>query len=139
VQRLLPDGVELVDVVFMWRRSASTYLWSSVGAGVVVGVLSAAGYGSMATRLMLALAVGLAVSIVATDSRVLAHTNAEPYVFAAGRVRQIAVQLLGPLAPDDVIQVVGTNLVVTEWLVGTERFSVPRNFQASMTRLAAER
>ncbi len=139
VHRLLPAEVALIDVVFMWRRSGAMYVWASAAAAVAVGVTTVLDYGSVTTRLALAVAAALAATIVTTDSRVLAHTDSGPYAFSAGRVRQVATRLLGPLPKESPLEVVGSNLVLTDWLVGAERFSVPRNFQAAMTRLAAER
>ncbi len=139
VERLLPDGVGLIDVVFMWRRSAAVYLWASAAAVVALVVMAALQYGSTTTRLALALAVALTAAVVTTDSRLVAHTDAEPYVFQAGRVRQVARRLIGPLPADAELRVVGSNLVLTDWMVGGERFSVPKGFQSAMTRLADER
>jgi len=139
VQRLLPADVALIDVVFMWRRSAAMYLWASAAAAVAVAVAALLDYGSVTVRLALAAAAALAAAVVTTDSRVLAHTDDGPYSLVAGRVRQVATRLVGPLPDDSVLEVVGSNLVLTDWMVGAERFSVPRNFQAAMTRLAGER
>ncbi|MFK8026394.1 MAG: hypothetical protein AB8G26_20740 [Ilumatobacter sp.] len=139
VQRLLPTEVTLIDVVFMWRRSGAMYVWAAGAAALAVLVTTIFDYGSGTARLALALAAALAAAVVTTESRVLAHTDAGPYSFVAGRVRQVATRLIGPLPDDAELAVVGSNLVLTDWVVGTERFSVPRTFQAAMTRLAAER
>ena len=139
VRRLLPADVVVVDVVFMWRRSGAMYVWAAGFATLAMVAATLADYGSVATRIALAVAAALTAAIVTTDSRVLAQTDSGPFAFVAGRVRQVATQLIGPLPHDAALEVVGSNLVLTDWMVGPERFSVPRSHQAAMTRLAAER
>jgi hypothetical protein len=138
VRRLLPDDVDLVDVVFMWRRHRWMLGWAISAAAVVFGVALIAGYGSVQARIGVAVAVGLVIAVVTTDYRVLAHTTGAPHLFQASRIRQVATALVGPLEPDATIELVGSNLVLTDWVVDGERFTVPKNSQAAMTRLADE-
>ena len=136
VRRLLPDDVGLIDVVFMWRRSALVPLWAALAA---VGIFLVTGLffdGSPSARAGIALAAGVIVSVVATDNRVLAHTSNGADLFMAGRVRQVAVRSIGPLPADATIELVGSNLVLTDWMVDGERYSVPKRSQAAMTALA---
>ncbi|NND73526.1 MAG: hypothetical protein HKN44_00820 [Ilumatobacter sp.] len=138
VRRLLPDHERLVDVVFMWRHRPAMIAVAS--AGVVVAYVSAslAGIGSVGSHVGLGLAVGLVFSVLWTDYRVLALTDAPRRVlFRAGRVRQVAVEALGDVPPAAEIVAVGSNLFLTEWIVDGERYTVPKRSQAAMARLAA--
>ena len=134
VRRLLPDDVDLIDVVFMWRRSALVPLWAALAAVGLFFVTSVFAGGSASVGV--ALAGAIIVSVVSTENRVLAHTSRGADLFEAGRVRQVAVLSMGPLPADATVDLVGSNLVLTDWMVNGERYSVPKSSQAAMTALA---
>lgn len=137
VQRLLRDDERLVEVAFMWRHRPGLVASASVTAAAAYGATWALSFGSSGTRVGFALALALLVSVARTDYRVLALTTAPRFVlYRASRVRQVAVAEIEQFMPPLVIDLQGTNLVLTEWLVGGEMFTVPKSSQAAMTRLA---
>ncbi|MEL6891203.1 MAG: hypothetical protein AAFP84_06385 [Actinomycetota bacterium] len=137
VQRLLPDGVTLHDAVFMWRRAPWMVGAVVVAVAVALAATTLAGYGSAGGRIMLSLAIGMIVAVLGTENRVLASTDRGLQLFRASRIRQVAVELLQPLDPDVSIEMVSSNLVLTDWSVDGDRFTVPKRSQEAMTAMAA--
>jgi hypothetical protein len=122
----------------MWRHRPWMIAWASLAAAVPFVALSLLGFGSMSSRVGVVLAVALLTTVAATDYRVVAQTvGPRNYLFRASRIRQVAVELLGDLSPNAEMEVVSTNLVLTDWLVDGERYTVPKSSQAAMSRLAA--
>ena len=136
VQRLLPGGTQLIDVVFMWRRR-SWMLGGALAAGAVtLAGLTLLDYGSPSSRTMLALAAALIAAVLGTDNRVLASTSDGIVMFEASRIRQVAVRLSAPVPGGTPIEMISSNLVLTEWRVGGERFTVPKRSQQAMSAIA---
>ena len=137
VLRVLGD-VEVLDVAYMWRR----HRWSipaGAVAGAVCGVLATLVGWSAASAVAIGLAA-LAVAVGAgTEYRVLAVTDRGLVLMKGGRVRQVARPPADWL-PDGIrVERVANNLVVSDWMVGGDRFSVMRRHESTMSAIAASR
>lgn len=138
VRRLLADDERPVEVVYLWRHRAAMVPVVVAAAVATYVILAMVEFGSVGSRVGVSMAVGLVASVLWTDHRVLASTTAPRLVlFRAGRVRQVAVEPLREMSPTTEIVAVGSNLLLTEWLVDGERYTVPKRSQGAMTRVAA--
>lgn len=136
VQQLLAPGARVGDLALMWRRSAGGLL-VAVGAGIGLFVLLAlTGVGSPTTRVVAALASMLFTATASTQYEVLVETDSGIRRFRAGRFRQIAVSEIGVLEDDAVLEPLSSNLLISDWSVDGQRYSVARRHQRAMTRLA---
>ena len=90
-------------------------------------------------------AVGLAVAAVGiaaastTEHRVLAQTSRGLRLLRGSRIRQVAVELIGPLPDDTPIEMTGHRFVLSEWRVGDHDYTVPKSSEGAMTRIATSR
>lgn len=103
-------------------------------AAVIVG--AAADYGTWSTRAGLAACVAAFAALAATDQYVLVDTGGSLELLRASRIRQVAVASMGAISPSVPIDAVSSNLVITEWQIGNDRYSVPRRFGSAMTMIA---
>lgn len=137
VTRLLPEDEAIEHVVYMMGRH-KWFLPFTAGACVVLFVVAVlSGIQQPGGRIAIALAGGAVAAMATTEYRVLVRTDHDLVLFAGGRLRQRATRLIGRLQPDTPIELVGNNLVVTEWLVGDRQFTVMRRFQQAMVALAS--
>jgi len=135
VERQLPTGARVDAAVFMWRREAWMIAGTLAGVAAMLAGLTLVDYGTVGTRVMIALAVGLIVAAAATENRVLAQTDEQLVMFRAGRFRQVAVDVIGPVSPSS-IEMTSSNLVLTDWLVDGRSYTVPKRSQDAMTQMA---
>lgn len=136
--RHLPQGVQLVEAVVMWRRHHLMVPFAVVVA-VVVGVgASFVGFGA-ASAVALAVAAAAVGASATTDHRVLASTTDGLHLLRASRIRRAAVGHLERLPDTTSIELVGNQFVITEWQVGDRRFTVPRSSESAMARIATGR
>jgi len=133
VRRLLSPDTPLVDVVFMWRRRRWALGYAAGAGAAALAIASAFGYGTWSTRVGLAACAAVMAALVATEQYVIADTGTSLELLRASSIRQVAVTSLRTISPSVPIDVVSSNLIVTEWQIGTERFSVPRRFGRAMT------
>lgn len=54
----------------------------------------------------------------------------------ASRVRQVAFEMIERLPASTPVELVGNNLVLTDWMVGERRYTVPKSSQSAMARIA---
>jgi len=136
VRRLLDADESVVHVATMWRRHHWGLVFS-LGAFVVLFVVAVvAGVTPLGSQIAIGLA-GLAVASLATnDQRILVQTDRGLVMMQSSRIRQKAIKVIGRLAPDTPIEIVSDNLVISDWIVGDQRFSMMKRSQRSMTAIA---
>jgi len=136
--RQLLDADERIDhVVYMSKRHrlmVPYVLAAFAGLGIVAFVV---GIEQWSGRIGLGLAGAAVAAAATTDYRILASTSSGLVLFQSSRIRQFARKLLRRLDVDVEIAAVGGNLVMTDWLVDGDRYSVMKRFQQAMTAIAA--
>ena len=136
VRTFVPDGDRIELIAHMWTRRSHSFLLIGVGAAVGFLVSLAAGFGDTAGQFGIALAAAAAVGLATTDYRILVATTSGLMLLKSSKLRQKAVALIANLPPDTVIEPVGSNLVISDWRVGTEVYSVMKRFQSQMTSMS---
>ena len=139
IRRLLGDDVVVHHVVSMWRRHhlAIPFCAGSFMLGFVVAAL--VDIQPISSQVAVGLA-GLAVAAMATtDQRILVQTDDELVMLRSSRIRQYARAVVGPVPDDASIEVVSDNLVISDWMIGDQRFSMMKRAQRSMTHIATNR
>ncbi len=136
VRRLLDPDVDLLDVAYMWqrRRLMGTY---ALAAGMVCGGGAAVFGFPPASILAIALAAAAIAASAATDYRVLAVTGDGLVLMTGGRIRQVATGVIEHLPASTTVEKLSNNLVISDWRVGGERYSVLRRFESTMAAIAA--
>lgn len=76
------------------------------------------------------------VMMLGVDYRVLVGTDDEIVMMHGGRLRQVATSVVGRVSSDVAIEPVGNNLVMTQWQIGDEHYSVMKRFQSDMVAIA---
>jgi len=133
--RGLLDGEEILDVAYMWRR----HRWA-IPAGLVVGgavALLAMIFGfSTATGIGVGAAALAVLVSAATEYSVLAMTSRGLALMGGGRIRQVARPPVEWLPADTPVEKLVNNLVVSDWRVGDQRFSVLRRYESTMSAIS---
>lgn len=142
VRRLLREDEQIEHLVYLWSR----HRWMvpyCVAAGVALFLVAwFSGIEQLGGRLAIGLG-GIAVAALASsDYRVLVQSSSargprQLTMLRASRFRQVAKGVIGQLAPDVKIAIVGTTLVMTEWMIDGRQYSVMRRFQSAMTAIAS--
>ncbi len=138
VQRLLRPDEAILEVVVMWQRHRLMLPFSVLAAVAMFAGATLVGFEEGP-------AVGLAVATVGiaaastTEHRVLAQTSRGLRLLRGSRIRQVAVELIGPLPDDTPIEMTGHRFVLSEWRVGDHDYTVPKSSEGAMTRIATSR
>lgn len=136
VRRQLDIDEELLDVAYMWHRHRLALPFAALAAVVLGAIAFVAGFGTPAS-----VGIGLAGFAVAgsaaTDYRVLAVTDRDLVAMKGSRIRQIARPPLDRLPVDTRVERLSNNLVISEWRIGDDTYSVLRSHQATMAAIAA--
>jgi len=136
VRRHLDAGERVDHLVHMSKRHR--LMVPFVGAAFV-GLLIVAlvvGVEQWSGRIALGLAGAAVAAAATTDYRILVATASGLVMLQSSRIRQVATRLIGPLPADVAIEPVGQNLVMTDWLIDDDRYTVMKRFQSAMTAIA---
>lgn len=137
VVKLLPEGETIDQLVYMMGRHRWSLPFAAGASALLFVVAWISGIEQAGGRVAIGLAGGAIAAMATTEYRVLVQTDEGLVLFAAGRLRQKATRMIGRLKPGTPIELIGTNLVVTEWLVGDRQFTVMRRFQQAMVALSS--
>ncbi len=137
VRRVLGTDEEVLDVAYLFRRHRLFVPFAVAAAAIGGGGAVLAGFTSAASIVAVALAAVAVAASAVTDYRVLAATDDGLVLMKAGRVRQVATSLIARLPASTTVERVANNLVISEWRVGPERFSVLRRYESTMAAIAA--
>ncbi len=138
VQKRLRADDELREVAYMWHRHRWTLPFAILAAIGVAGVAALVGVGSWGSLVAVGLAAAAVAATAATEYRVLAATQRGLVLLRASRIRQVAVEVLERLPASTPVTLVGNNFVLTDWLVGDRRYTVPKSSESAMTRIATD-
>lgn len=137
VRRLLGPDVHVIHVATMWRRH---HLAGAFAAGAFVVLFLVAlfsGVEPIGSQIAIGLAGVAVAGMATTDQRVLAATDTELIMMQSSRVRHYATSVIDRLPLDTPIKVVSDNLVISDWDVGGQRFSMMKRSQRAMTAIAS--
>lgn len=138
VRRFLDDDERIDHLVHMSKRHhlmLPFVLAAFVGLVIVAFVV---GVEQWSGRIALGLAGAAVAATATTDYRILASTSTGLVMLQSSRIRQVARKLVGRPASDIEIKAVGQNVVMTDWLVDGDRYTVMKRFQQAMTAIAAD-
>lgn len=96
-----------------------------------------AGVESIGSQIAIGLAGVAVAGMATTDQRILASTDTDLVMMQSSRVRQSARSVIERLPLDTPIKVVSDNLVISDWDVGGQRFSMMKRSQRAMTAIAS--
>ena len=136
VQSFLDDGDRIAHMVHMWSRHRLA-LPFILGATLIMGVVAiVVGVEQWSGRIGLALAAGAVGAFATTEYRILVATTQGLVMLRSSRIRQKAVGFIERLPASTTIEPTGSNLVITEWRVGTASYSVMKRFQKPMVAIS---
>ncbi len=138
VQKRLRADDDLREVAYMWHRHRWTLPFALLAAVAVAVVAVLAGVRSAGSVVAVGLAAAAVAATAATEYRVLAATGRGLVLLRASRIRQVAVEVLERLPASTPVTLVSNNVVLTDWMVGDRRYTVPRSSHSAMTRIAGD-
>lgn len=136
VRNQLPEGELIVQIAHMWtsNRWALPYgLAAFVGCFVVAFVV---GVDQWSGRIVIGLAGAAVAAMATTEYRVLVLTREGLVLMGSSRIRQRATNLIRRLPASVSVEPVGSNLVITEWSVDGQVYSVMKRHQAAMLAIS---
>jgi len=136
IARLLDDGTDVVEAVYMWRRHRLMFPFGIVSFVGMVVVAELGGWDEWATRIVIGLAAVAVAVAASTDYRVLAQTSDGLFLLQASRIRQVATRLLEKLPPETTIGPVGGTILAADWEVAGWVYTVPRSSEQAISRIA---
>ncbi|MGI9605786.1 MAG: hypothetical protein ACR2P0_06570 [Acidimicrobiales bacterium] len=136
VRKHLPADERVVRVVHMWTRHRLLIPYAIAAFVAMLAVASVVGVPQWSGRVGIGLAGSAIAAMATTEYRVLAESANGLFLLRSSRIRQTATALDRKLGSDAEIELVGNNLVITEWLVDGTRYSVMKRFQADMVALS---
>jgi hypothetical protein len=136
VRRILGTDEEILGVAYLWGRHRLLAPLVVLAALIGSGAAALAGFTSVASIAAVALAAVAVAASVSTEYRVLAVTEGGLVLMRGGRVRQVATALIERLPDSTKVERVSSNLVISEWRVGTNRFSALRRFESTMSAIS---
>lgn len=135
VQRFVPDA-RPDDVVYMWKRHPWMFGYSMLAGVAMLILVTVLGFEAWTSRLGIAGCAAVVAGVAATEYRILVATPSRRVLLQASRIRQVATGFVCDVPASTPIEPVGSNLVLTDWKVGDERYTVPKRSEASMTRIS---
>jgi hypothetical protein len=139
VQRHLEQGEQAQHVAHMFTRHYLAFPFIAAAGGALFVVAMFSGADQWATRISLGLAGAAVAAMATTEYRVLAQTTRGLVLLRSSRFRRRASGVLRRLANGTQIEVLGSNLVITEYRVDGVVYSVMRRSQQEMTAIADRR
>ena len=136
IARLLDDGTQVVEAVYMWRRHRLMFPFGIVSFLGMVVVAEWAGWDEWATRIIIGLAAVAVAVAASTDYKVVAQTTDGLFLLQASRIRQVATRMLEKLPSDVAIEPVGGTVLAADWEVGGSVYTVPRSSEQAISRIA---
>lgn len=136
VQRLLDNDEQVRHVATMWRRGPKTYPFAAGAFVFSFLVASLLNVGTLGSQFAIGCAGVAVASMATTDQRILVGTTRGLVMMQSSRIRQSARSVIGRLPADATIKIVSDNLVISDWEVDGERFSMMRRSQKAMSALA---
>lgn len=136
VRAQLRDTDRILHLVHMWSRHRWLVPYAALAFAFMLGVAILVGVEQWGGRIGLALAAAVTAAMSTTEYRVLAWTTDGLVLLQSSRIRQKATAIIAHLPPSTSVQPVGSNLVITDWMVGDTVYSVMKRHQAAMVAIS---
>lgn len=138
VRSHLPDGERIDHVVYMSKRHRLMLPYVAAAFAGLLILSMVVGVEQWSGRIALGLAGAAVAAAATTDYRILAATSSGLVMLQSSRIRQFARKMVRRFDGDIEIEAVGQNVVMTDWLVDGDRYTVMKRFQQPMTAIAAQ-
>ena len=136
VTRILGDRVVVREAAYVWMRHKWMVHYAAAVFAAVTLLAPIGGIEDWPTRIAIG-AAAVAVAVTATtDYLVVAQTDDGLALLKASKIRQVATELKEHLPADVELTPVGGTLLATDWRVGKHQYTVPRNSDQAMNRMA---
>lgn len=122
----------------MFTRHHLAFPFIAFAGVAMLVVASLAGATQWSSRISIGLAGAAVAAMATTEYRVLARTTKGLVLLRSSRFRRRANGVIRRLAKGTEIEVVGSNLVITEYRIDGVVYSVMRRSQQEMTAIATE-
>ena len=136
VQKLLPADEKVLHVAHTWTRHRWTVPYAVAAFVGFFAVAFAVEVEQWSGRVGLGLAGAAIATMATTEYRVLVLTSSGLVLLRSSRVRQRATALIKRLPASTQVKPVGSNLVITDWEVGSVVYSVMKRSQAAMVAIS---
>ena len=133
---LLEEEERIRHLVHMWGRHRLSVPYIVGAFGLFLVLAFVIGIEQWGGRLGLAFAGGAIAAMATTEYRILALTTESLVLLRSSRIRQKATSLLRRLPDDAEVAPVGSNLVITDWSVAGEVYSVMKRQQSAMVAIS---
>ena len=125
-----------MQIAHMWTRHPLGIAYAVGAALAMFALATVLGVGQSSGRVGLGLAAGAIAAMASTEYRVLALTTSGLILFRSSKTRQKATSVIDRLAASTKIEPVSGNLVITDWSVGDQVYSVMKRHQMAMVAIS---
>ncbi len=136
VRALLPEDERIFQIAHMWTRHRLMLAYTAVAFAGFVALGFAVGVDQWSGRLGLGFAGAAVAAMATTEYRVLVLTADGLVLMGSSRIRQRATTLIRRLPRSAEVQAVGSNLVITDWSVDGQVYSVMKRHQSAMVAIS---
>lgn len=136
VRALLSPDEKVRHIVHMWTRHRLVLPYIALAFAAMLALSFAIDVNQWGGRIGLGLAGGAVAAMATTEYRVLVLTSEDLVLMESSKVRQRATRILERLGPKTTVEPVGSNLVITDWSVGSRVFSVMKRHQNAITAIS---
>ena len=136
VRALLPEGERVLQIAHMWTRHRLTLAYAALAFAGFVALAFVVGVEQWSGRLGLGMAAAAVATMATTEYRVLVLTPKGLVLMNSSRVRQRAKAIIRRLPDATEVQAVGSNLVITDWSVDDQVYSVMKRHQSAMVAIS---
>ena len=120
----------------MWTRHRLIVPYAAFAFAVLLIVGIATGIEQWSGRFGLAVAGAALAAMATTEYRVLALTASGLVLLRSSRIRQRATALIERLPASVEVRPIGSNLVITDWSVDSNVYSVMKRHQSAMVAIS---
>ncbi len=134
--RHLDTAETLLDAAVLWRRHRLIVPYCLFAFAVVTGLAALAGFQAWTARVGLGFAAAGVAAMATTEYRVLARTSTGLLLLESSRMRQYAKRIIDRLPASTAIDMATSLMVMSEWIVDGDRYTVPKSSEQAMSRIA---
>ncbi len=135
VQRLLPEGEQVLAASYGYARHRLSLLYALAAGSAIFVLVSLLGGYTVPSRAVLGGVAGAVAIAATTEYRIFARTTTGFVLLRGSRIRLAATAVLRRLEPDTTVAPVGGNLITVEWEIDGRLYSVPKRADAHLARV----
>lgn len=133
----LGPGETVRNVVQMWRRHHLALPFIAGAFVVLFCVALLAGVEQLSSQFAIGLAGVAVAGMATTDQRILAQTDDGLVMLQSSRIRWHAKRVIERLPDTTPIEVLSDNLVISDWNVNGQRYSMMKRSQRAMSAITS--